>query len=87
MKPPIGAISFLAALLAAAAAALAAELPALHPAPSKQADTPSGEGKGFDIPGSGLHVTFGGYIEGAVIATVPRNAAAAAPSRRHRPTP
>jgi hypothetical protein len=78
----------LAALLAAAAPAPAAELPTLHKSPDKSsAETPSETGKGFDLPGSGLHVTFGGYIEGAVIATSPRHAAATVPARARKSTP
>ena len=73
----------LVSLLAGGTAARAAELPAA----SKPAETPSEEGKGFDIPGSGLHVTYGGFIEGAVIATAPKNAAGLAPARRRKPTP
>ena len=87
MKRSIGAIFALAAALLAGSGAPGAELPALHGSPSKPAETPSETGKGFDIPGSGLHVTFGGYIEGAVIATIPKNAAAATPSHRRKPTP
>jgi hypothetical protein len=60
----------------------AAELPSLHQERSKDADAPSESGKGFDIPGSGLHVTYGGYIEGAVTATLPKNAAGDAAKRR-----
>ncbi len=85
MKRSTGAIFVLAALSAATGGS-AAELPALHATPDKSAETPGESGAGFDIPGSGLHVTFGGYIEGAVVATAPKHAAAA-PAIRHRPTP
>jgi hypothetical protein len=87
VKRSIGAFSVLAALLVGRAPAPAAELPALHAAPNKPTKAPGETGKGFDIPGSGLHVTFGGYIEGAVIATLPQNAAAASPTHRHKQTP
>ena len=83
MKPSVGAFLVLAALLAAAPGASAAELPSLHTAPDKSSgETPSESRKGFDIPESGLHVTYGGFIEGAVIATTPKQAASAAV--RHR---
>jgi hypothetical protein len=78
----------LAALLAAGAGTPAAELPSLHTAPDKSSpETPSESRKGFDIPDSGLHVTYGGFIEGAVIATSPKQAAASATVRHRKPTP
>jgi len=86
VKRPSGAIFALTALLLAGTGATAAELPALHGSPNKPAEKPSEAGKGFEIPGSGLHVTYGGYIEGAVIAAIPKNAAAA-PSHPRKPAP
>jgi hypothetical protein len=74
-----------AAALAPAAQTWAAELPSLHTERQKVDKAPSEPGKGFDIPDSGLHVTYGGYIEGAVAATLPRSAAGAAISRPRKP--
>ena len=88
VKRSSGAIFGLPVLLAAGISAQTAELPALHAAPAKpDLDAPSKSGKGFDIPGSGLHVTFGGYIEGAVVATPPKHAAASTAARPRKPTP
>lgn len=86
MERSIGAIFALTAALLAGTGAPAAELPALHRSPNKPVETPSEAGKGFDIPGSGLHVTFGGYIEGAATAAIPKNAAPAL-SHPRKPTP
>jgi hypothetical protein len=79
-----GVVFAVAALLALLANARAAELPALHTT-DKPPQTPAGDDrKGFDIPGTNLSVHYGGYIEGAVVMTLPRNAAAA---RHRKPTP
>jgi hypothetical protein len=85
-RKTIGALCGGTLSLAVGAAALAAELPTLHAEPSPSAETPGAAAKGFDIPGSGFHVTYGGYVEGAVTMTLPKNAATGS-SRFRKPTP
>jgi hypothetical protein len=75
-----------AMLIVAEASAPAAELPTLQAGPKPPVESPSESGKNFDIPDSGLHVTYGGYIEGAVSAVIPKSTTGGA-SRRPRPTP
>jgi len=66
----VAGLLFGAASILAPAAARAAELPALHSEPSKSTDaSEGGHQKDFDVPGTTMHVTFGGYIEGAAVAT------------------
>jgi hypothetical protein len=87
VKRSVAAFLAVTALLAADSGASAAELPSLHKTQDESSSEMRSEsGKGFDIPGSGLHVTVGGYIEGAVIATSPKQAAAAS-IRHHKSTP
>jgi hypothetical protein len=87
LKDWISGLLAAAALLATGVQASAAELPALHTESAESAETSGESGKSFDIPGSGLHVTYGGYIEGAVTATLPKNAApGGVVSRRRKPT-
>ena len=78
-----------AALTVASGWLQAAELPALHPAPNKAVEpSAGGNEKGFEIPGSGVSVTYGGYIEGAATMSNLKSAPVSGPMvRRRKPTP
>jgi hypothetical protein len=86
---PFKTVIAFAVLIAASAGLRAAELPSLHPPPKKPAPPAAGVPGGFDIAGTGLRVTFGGYIEGAAIMTNSKSGAipAGPPGRLRKPTP